>query len=116
MGLFDTSPSQVSAQSQDLAAAPPPPAVRPSFQQTPVQHTPEVIDPLDERRALSNGPVIKEEPSDMDAICETSELHGRTGTAQSPGDLNVLYDENTCHRYTKIFTCHMHEEKHAVDI
>ncbi|CAL8354750.1 unnamed protein product [Arctogadus glacialis] len=83
LGLFDTSPSQVSAQSQDLAAAPPP-AVRSSIQPTPVQPCPpEAVDPLDETLALSNGPpVIKEEPSDMDAICESTDLHGILGQAE----------------------------------
>ncbi|CAL8248884.1 unnamed protein product [Lota lota] len=77
LGLFDTSPSQASAQSQDLAA--PPPAIRPAF-----QHTPEAIEALGGRQTLSSGPVIKEEPSDMDAICESSDLRGRTGKAQFP--------------------------------
>ena len=90
VGLFDASPSQVSAQSQDLGAAPPP-AIRPSFQPTPDQPPPEAVDPLDETPALSNGPVIKEEPSDMDAICESTDLHG--GTKRTPGDLNVSCED-----------------------
>ncbi|KAJ3598555.1 hypothetical protein NHX12_002064 [Muraenolepis orangiensis] len=73
LGLFDTSPSQVSTQSQDLVA--PLPAIMPAFQQTPVSLTPEAIDTLEGRQELSNSPVIKEEPSDMDAICESSDLH-----------------------------------------
>ncbi|XP_030214970.1 uncharacterized protein LOC115545705 [Gadus morhua] len=85
LGLFDASPSQVSAQSQDLGAAPPP-AIRPSFQPTPDQPPPEAVDPLDETPALSNGPVIKEEPSDMDAICESTDLHGILGQGEMVGD------------------------------
>ncbi|KAK0131264.1 hypothetical protein N1851_034021 [Merluccius polli] len=79
LGLFDASPSQVSIQSQDLAA--PLPAIRPAFQPTPVSHTPESVDPLEGKQTLSSSLVIKEEPSDMDAICESSDGHSRTGNA-----------------------------------
>ncbi|KAG7282966.1 hypothetical protein CRUP_028483 [Coryphaenoides rupestris] len=74
LGLFDTSPSQVSTQSQDLVA--PPPVIRAAFQQT--SNTQEAIESLEGGQMLSNSPVIKKEP-DLDAICESSDLHITTG-------------------------------------
>lgn len=74
VGLFDTSPSQVSTQSQDLVG--PPPAIRAAFQQT--SNTQVAIESLEGAQTLSNSPVIKKEP-DLDAICESSDLHITTG-------------------------------------
>ncbi|KAJ3613584.1 hypothetical protein NHX12_019830, partial [Muraenolepis orangiensis] len=64
-----------SSPTRNQVPAAPSPAIQPALQQTVVSHTPEAVDGLEVRQVLVDVPVIKEEPSDMDAVCESSDFH-----------------------------------------
>ncbi|CAL8283704.1 unnamed protein product [Lota lota] len=82
LGFLTTSPSQVSTPNQYLAT--PSPAKKSAFLQPVVPQPPEVVDTVEVRPILLDIPVIKEEPPNMEAACEVTDLHALAPPPPTP--------------------------------